>query len=289
MLACPYHPDMDPTVQAAFIAAAAALVGVGGTVAVAFAGSRTTRLTNQATLNAAAATTDKMVQAVLDTNQATIDATRRGQLTDRYAKAVEHLGDSNLDTRLGGIYALEGVARDSETDHPAVMEMLTAFIREHSREQWPLPKRDTEPAPPREIRPDVQAALTVIGRRDAKDDIRPIDLSGAELADAKLPHGAHFVAARLAGVDLSRVDLGGVDLTDVDLTEEVLIRAVLRPVDLTDAEPDDVKLPRGEYHVVTRLVRADLTEADISDAIFTGAILTDAKWPKVREFGRAGN
>jgi len=57
-----------------------------------------------------------------------------------------------------------GVARDFEKDHPAVMEMLTAFIREHSREPWPLPKHDTEPAPPKEIRPDVQAAVTVIGR-----------------------------------------------------------------------------------------------------------------------------
>jgi uncharacterized protein YjbI with pentapeptide repeats len=160
------------------------------------------------------------------------------------------------------------------------MEMLTAFIREHSREPWPLPKHDTEPAPPKEIRPDVQAAVTVIGRWDAKHDIRPIDLSAAELAGTKLPHSAHFVAARLAGVDLSRVDLAGVDLTGADLTEAVLIRAVLRPVDLTDAELDDVQLPRGEHHVVTRLVRADLTRADITGAIFTGAILTGAKWPE---------
>ena len=36
--------------------------------------------------------------------------------------------------RIGGIYALERVARDSEQDHPIVMEVLTAFIREYSRE-----------------------------------------------------------------------------------------------------------------------------------------------------------
>ena len=38
---------------------------------------------------------------------------------------------------IGGIYALERIARDSAKDHPTVMEVLTAFIREHSREQWP--------------------------------------------------------------------------------------------------------------------------------------------------------
>ncbi len=31
--------------------------------------------------------------------------------------------------------ALERVARDSARDHPTVMEVLTAFIREHSRER----------------------------------------------------------------------------------------------------------------------------------------------------------
>ena len=58
-------------------------------------------------------------------------------MTDRYTKAIEQLGSDKLDVRIGGIYALERVARDSARDHPTVMEVLTAFIREHSREQWP--------------------------------------------------------------------------------------------------------------------------------------------------------
>jgi hypothetical protein len=63
---------------------------------------------------------------------------RQGQVTDRYTKAIEQLGpDKGLDVRIGGIYALERVARDSAKDQPTVMEVLTAFIREHSREQWP--------------------------------------------------------------------------------------------------------------------------------------------------------
>ena len=64
---------------------------------------------------------------------------REGQVTDRYTKAIEQLGSDKLDVRIGGIYALERVARDSARDHPTVMEVLTAFIREHSREQWPPP------------------------------------------------------------------------------------------------------------------------------------------------------
>jgi hypothetical protein len=103
---------------------------------------------------------------------------REGQVTDRYTKAIEQLGSDKLDVRIGGIYALERVARDSKRDHPTVMEVLTAFIREHSLEQWPPPERGTDSAVPRTIRPDVQAAVTVVGRRDAGRDIRPIDLGG---------------------------------------------------------------------------------------------------------------
>jgi hypothetical protein len=57
---------------------------------------------------------------------------REAQVTDRYTKAITQLGDDKPDVRIGGIYALERVARDSRRDHPAVMEVLAAFIREHS-------------------------------------------------------------------------------------------------------------------------------------------------------------
>jgi hypothetical protein len=38
---------------------------------------------------------------------------RAGQITDRFTKAIEQLGHEELDVRLGGIYALERIARDS--------------------------------------------------------------------------------------------------------------------------------------------------------------------------------
>ena len=90
------------------------------------------------------------------------------QWQDRYTWAVEQLGSDKLDVRIGGIYALEQVARDSAGHHPEVVELLTAFVREHSRAQWPL-SADDEPGVIHErervTRPDVQAAITVIGRQ----------------------------------------------------------------------------------------------------------------------------
>jgi hypothetical protein len=64
---------------------------------------------------------------------------RQGQVTNRYTDAITQLGSDKLDVRIGGIYALERIARDSARDHPTITEVLAAFIREHSREQWPPP------------------------------------------------------------------------------------------------------------------------------------------------------
>ena len=110
---------------------------------------------------------------------------RDGRVTGRYVKAIEQLGCEKVDVRIGGIHALERVARDSARDHPAVMEMLAAFIRQRSHEQWPPPDPGGQ-ARERSLRPDVRAAITAVGRRLTGRDIGPVDLAGADLGGARL-------------------------------------------------------------------------------------------------------
>jgi hypothetical protein len=55
----------------------------------------------------------------------TLQANTRQQTSDRFVKAIEQLGSDKLDIRLGGIYGLEQLARDSRPDHPAVFDVLT--------------------------------------------------------------------------------------------------------------------------------------------------------------------
>lgn len=147
----------------------------------------------------------------------TFELTEQGQVTDRFTKAIEQLGSDKLDVRIGGVYALERVARDSAKDHPTVMEVLTAFIREHSREQRP-PSDAGQPVQEGSTRPDVQAALTVVGRRDAERDILVIDLAAADLTNASLA-GAHLAGAHLTDADLTRADLVSANLAGADLTD----------------------------------------------------------------------
>ena len=168
---------------------------------------------------------------------------RDGQVTGRYAKAIEQLGSEKLDVRIGGICALERVARDSATDHPAVMEMLAAFIREHSHEQRPPPGPSGR-ARERSLRPDVQAALTVVGRRLTERDIEPIDLARADLTGANLG-GARLTGANLGGARLTGANLTSANLTDADLTDADLTHADLTRADLTRAELTGARWPTG--------------------------------------------
>jgi hypothetical protein len=120
---------------------------------------------------------------LLSTEQAqqkTLELTEQGQVTDRYTKAIEQLGSDKLDVRIGGIYALERIARDSARDHPTVMEVLSAFIREHSREMQPPDSGGEESQPLSGA--DIEAALIAIGRRNIEQDVQPISLNDSRLA-----------------------------------------------------------------------------------------------------------
>jgi hypothetical protein len=226
----------------------------------------------------------------------TLELTEQGQVTDRYTKAIEQLGSDKLDVRIGGIYALERVARDSARDLPTVMEVLTAFIREHSHEPWPPPDSSGR-EPERSTRPDVQAAATVVGRRDAERDIRHIDLTGADLTRANLTgallrdtdltrailFAADLGTANLTGADLARANLDSANLDSADLTRANLTRANLDIANLTRADLGSATLTYATLTYATltgaTLMSADLTGATLTGARLAGADLTDATWP----------
>ena len=208
----------------------------------------------------------------------TYELTEQGQVTDRYTKAVEQLGSDKIDVRIGGIYALERIARDSAKDHPTVMEVLAAFIREHSSQ--PMHEPAEGPGEPEPVtRPDIQAAVTVIGRRDTThDDRRRINLRNVYLPFADLPK-ANLADVDLTSADLTSANLTGAKLHKADLTGASL-RAVLTGTDLTEANLTEAKL-RGALLTEANLAGADLRYADlhganVADANLPGANLTGA-------------
>jgi hypothetical protein len=117
------------------------------------------------------------------------------------------LGSDRLDVRLAAISALERIVIYSASDHPAIVEVLAAFVREWTPAAVPAPDLDAGGQPEWHPRPatDVQAAVTVLGRRPA----------------GRTEHGRlNLAGASLAGADLTEAALDGADLPGVTLTRE---------------------------------------------------------------------
>lgn len=206
---------------------------------------------------------------------------REGQVTDRYTKAIEQLGSDKIDVRIGGIFALERIARDSAKDHPTVMEVLTAFVREHSREMWPPPDQSTSEGQERSIRPDIQAALAVVVRRDKERDVRPINLAGAVLmgADFSFADLAHasFYKANLQFAQFHSTKLNGAIMVDADLTGSRLFYTDLRGAILDRADLTGTDLT-GAYLDGACLDNVILKDAHLLGASFFGARMLGVDW-----------
>lgn len=231
---------------------------------------------------------------------------REGQITDRFSKAVEMLGtpgDDKLEVRLGGIYALERIARDSKRDHSVVMEVLTAYVREHARETSTPPKRYDRKtrrlvarADESGISTDIQSILTVICRRETKYDgeaaldLRRTNLRTANLTKARLEwaqlqeahlEGATLWHARLEGANLWEAHLEGAVLIKADLKRAILIGAHLDKADLEGAHLEEAtffgaKLEGAQLHDAN-LERAILINAHLGGAYLLGARLDGAR------------
>jgi hypothetical protein len=213
-----------------------------------------------------------------------LGVTREGQITDRYTKAVNQLGSEHLDVRVGGIYALERIAHDSDTDRATIAEVLTTYVRGHA--PWPpsLPGQypaDTPLAdaavnrlPWLEVRtPDVQAAVTVLGRGGFAAKVRFLNLEKVDLRKAWL-FRAEFQKARLGGAGLQGANLIRANLQGAGLGGAQLQEADLRMAQLQDAE-------LGYAHLEgARLGGAQLQGAKLLTASLDGARADrTTKWP----------
>ncbi|WP_186382303.1 pentapeptide repeat-containing protein [Amycolatopsis rhizosphaerae] len=207
----------------------------------------------------------KNAEATLKATEAQAENLRQQQLTDRFSKAIEQLGTrDNLDVRLGGIYALERIARDSPDDQPAMVNVLTAFVRETT-------KRDPQgrcPNQPPTV--DVQAALTVVTHRNPRDNDPRIDLSNVCLAQVDLKR-AYLRYAYLAGANLRGADLRGANLETTSFDNADLRGAYLQGGGYADIAGD------ARYAVApTNLLAASFRGADLTGAYLGGAYLRNA-------------
>ena len=212
-------------------------------------------------------------------------------VTERFSKAVEMLADEKLEVRLGGIYSLERIAKDSKEDHPVILEVLAAFIRERSAlrtEQHQsfvtsfLSRQDSQNGNvqiPAKLSLDIQSALTVIGRRTPQENESTINLANANIRGADL-NAANLSNTDLSGANLCGANLCGVNLRDANLIYADLSNAYLRYADFYNTFCRGVRLHGADLSGVnlskTSFPYADLSGADLSSVKLHGVSLRDA-------------
>jgi hypothetical protein len=191
---------------------------------------------------------------------------KSGQITDRFLRAIDQLGSDNPRVRIGAVFALERIARESPSDRPHIVSTLAALVREqlpatavgNGGYVYVLMQRA----------PDAQAALTVLCRSPLSDDrpesseIGGLDLSRSDLRRASLKK------ADLRGANLWGSRLENADLRWADLTDSTLSNAYFGTI-----SPGQPGFQRGTDLRYATLTRAKLSNTrDFSVALTDGAI-----------------
>lgn len=208
-------------------------------------------------------------------------ADQQARLSERLAGVFTQLGSEHVTARIAAVHTLEQIARDHPDQHGPIMQTLGAFVRECV----PAPSgryigRRYEPPDAAQVfvppRTDVQAALTVLGRRK-RDHDRPIDrpvLAGVNLSGYDLSEG-DFTSANFRGSYLCGTALTGARLAAATFDYANLERADLFGADCVGASFAGAAAP-GARFAYARLGRATLAEADLRGADFTRAQLDGA-------------
>ncbi|MEU1628725.1 pentapeptide repeat-containing protein [Streptomyces sp. NPDC020096] len=239
---------------------------------------------------------------------------QRGQVTDRFTKALERLGSDKEYVRVGGILALHQVVRDAPDHATDAIHGLNVFVRERS-----LQASSSRAESLRKARRAATHRGSHTMTLNPRNRALPIDVQAALTA---LTHGSsrrHVDPSQR--IDLSGLNLSGAMLDGADLSGEVWVKSGFEPwaeglrrpkifpgrlmqvkrwappaifdtngpkIHRTDLEGADLFRAELSYACFTnanlcgtnlagaRLVGADLTGASMKGANLTGAILDGA-------------
>jgi uncharacterized protein YjbI with pentapeptide repeats len=198
-----------------------------------------------------------------------LSLTRQAQVAEQLTGALEQLASQTLEVRLGGIYGLERIAKESGDNdlRLVVTEVLAAYVRQHA----PVGPKATAAAGRsmakfRTPAPDVKAAMTVLARRTVLVTDPPLDLSnvalgGMDLHDIQL-QGANLTGAELQEANLERANLQGAVLKRAELQKATFTDARLQGANLEDAQLQEAHLS------IVNLQNANLARASLQRADF---------------------
>ena len=196
----------------------------------------------------------KIAERQADTAQRQAQTAQQSLLNERYQRGAAMLESSVLAVRIGGVYALDRLAKDHPSRyHVQTMKLFCAFVRLPTNDNRINSHSNNDEGQDEQIRvlrADVQEVMQAIGARS------PIGISLERNEESQL---------YLRDADLGRLQIRDGNLSDARLTNANLYGAVLPRVNLSNA-----RLRRAN------LSRAELRGANLSNAKFWGADLSKA-------------
>ncbi len=168
------------------------------------------------------------------------------------------INEPNLEMRIGAIYALERIARDSIRDHAQIVEILCAYIRQNAPCIELVPKT----IPEQRVTPplDIQTIITVLGRRSKEGKIKEfetkfrLDLRNCELSGVNFENGdfsaAMFHSTKFEGAILNSTKLIGTQMFSANLRF-----ATFWDANLTGARLDEATVsPTNKFNSLNRAI-----------------------------------
>jgi uncharacterized protein YjbI with pentapeptide repeats len=259
---------------------------------------------------------NKNAEAAIKTATAAIDnakISQEKQITERFSKAIEQLASEKIEIKLGAIYTLERIAKDSQADRWTIIEVLTAFARENTylkkekeisnvsslqNEGLNNKKEEKELS---KMRWDVQELLTVIIRvnnqnfqKNKQLNLSNISIIRSDLTDANFRKAnlsdcdfsgailwrANLSGARLSGANFSKSELVETKFIRASLANSIFIHAIFIYVNFSKANLIQADFSgcglRETIFIKALLGGANFTNANLSGANFRSAILLGA-------------
>lgn len=176
----------------------------------------------------------------------------QSQRNERFARAVELLGHSDLSVRLGALYALEGLARDN-FDRQTVYDVVSAYARNHVRPSATFEVLE------REVAGWVDHGDESVEEGEI-DTIHPEDIPTDDDYEAAIT-----ICLRVP-VDWS---------VEVDLRDTVIVGRVFR--DVADANFNGSTF-RDCHFAAATIARCSFLRASLTGCRFLGATIVDCRF-----------
>jgi len=235
-----------------------------------------------------------------------LNVAKEGQITERFTRAVDQLGNPAQEIRLGGVHALGRISKESKKDYSTIMTILADYVRinsniyNHSENKYPkygsfsmdILAKETATSGILDgvVSTDIQAALKVIGefksffnKNDKNLNLKETFLIGADL------EGLHLEGVLLSWANLERSILTRTHLDNACLMGANLKSAFLFQAELKDADLEKVDFSGAELNFANlkgaNLSRVNLYEANLNFVNLKGAILEEANLERAIALG----